>query len=336
MPGYKLLTAGPALALAMIFPVIASAQQPAAPLGELFAEDANGRLLQPVGAGMSVASGSELKAGVTPARLSLKRGGEVRICPKTSVNLNAARFGLMFAMSSGAIEIEYQLFQRGSDMIITPDFNIQLAGPGKYHFALSTNERGDTCVKPLPGNAAPVQLSELMGPDTHRVNPQSPTLFHDGRLAGSTPLPADEPCGCAETAPLQTAATPQPPQEDVKLERQISPAIQPPIVPATTNAAETATRDQSHAEVEAPFVFSAREGAGAIKPYSVAKLSFSSLPNVFFVQETVDPVVLPATPAVVSVPQKSPVQPPDAQSKAPEKKKKKGLFGRVFGRLFGR
>ncbi len=324
------------LALAMVFPLLAGGQQPAAPLGELFAEDANGRLVQPAGSGMIVASGSELAAGVTPARLSLKRGGEVRICPKTSVNLNAARFGLMFAMSSGAMEIEYQLFQRGSDMIITPDFNIQLAGPGKYHFAVSTNEHGDTCVKPLPGNAAPVQLSELMGSATYRVDPQAPTMFHGGKLTGSTPLDADEACGCTEPAPVQTAAALPSQPKDVKLQPQTSPAMQPPIVPAKQDATETAPPGQTRAEVEAPFVYSAREGAEGIKPYSVARLSFSSLPNVFFVQETVDPVVLPATPAEVSVPQEPSVQPPViAQTQAPEKKKK-GFFGRLFGRLFGR
>jgi hypothetical protein len=65
----------------------------------------------------------------------------------------------------------------------------------------------------------------------------------------------------------------------------------------------------------------------------VAKVQFSSLPNVYFVQEKVDPVVL-----VEKQPEVSPT--PVAETSKPEekpRKEKKGFMGRMkgfFGSLF--
>jgi hypothetical protein len=90
---------------------------------------------------------------------------------------------------------------------------------------------------------------------------------------------------------------------------------------------------QVHIQVDTPFVFSARPGAG--RPYAVAKVQFSSLPNVYFVQERVDPVVLVEKKPEVSA------KPSTEASKLEEKpqKEKKGFMGRVkgfFGSLFHR
>jgi hypothetical protein len=87
--------------------------------------------------------------------------------------------------------------------------------------------------------------------------------------------------------------------------------------------------------VDTPFVFSAKDSAG-VEPYSVAKLSLSSLPNLFFVQETVDPIVLPEKPAQVSVREEPPPQPAvSSQPVEREKKQKKGFFGRLKGMFTG-
>jgi hypothetical protein len=90
---------------------------------------------------------------------------------------------------------------------------------------------------------------------------------------------------------------------------------------------------QVHVQVDAPFVFSARAATG--RPYSVAKLQVSSLPNVYFVQEKVDPVVLLEKQPEVSL--KASVEPAKQEEKP--KKEKKGFMGRVkgfFGSLFHR
>jgi hypothetical protein len=321
---------------------VARAQQSLPAIGELFAADGNAKLVQPAGAGMSVVSGSELSAGVAPARLKLYRGGEVRICPRSGLSVNSGRYGLMFAMGSGMVEIDYSLVQRGADFLLTPDFSIQLAGPGKYHFALGANKQGDTCVKSLPGNSAPIQLSELLGSATYRMRPQDSVSFRGGKINGNTPLKVDEACGCPAPEPAIEATVDNPAETKPPStpQPQIAPTA-PVAVPART-ASEPIPADrpgQVHVQVDTPFVFSAKD-ATSVKPYSVAKLRISSLPNVFFVQETVDPVVLEERPPVVSVREEAPAQasatPPE---RSPKKKEKKGFFGKLkglFGGMFGR
>jgi hypothetical protein len=281
---------------------------------------------------MSVVPGSELSAGIAPARLKLNRGGQVRLCPRSSLSVNSGKFGLMFAMNNGALEFDYTLFQRGADFLITPDFSIRLPGPGKYHFAVGTNAQGDTCVKSLPGNAAPVEFSELMSSATYRVRPQDSMLFHGGKLNGNTPLPVTESCGCPETMPVMEAAAAPSPQ----------PVSQPPEANALPVPVNQPTAQvppdrpgQVHVEVDTPFVFSARDAAG-VEPYSVARLSLSSLPNLFFVQETVDPIVLTEKPAQVSVREEPPAQATtSSQPAVREKKEKKGFLGRLKGMFSG-
>lgn len=321
------------------------AQQAPAPIGELFAAtEGSARLVQPAGAGMSVVSGSELSAGIATARLKLYRGGQVRICPHTNLTVNSAPLGLMFAMDAGAVEIDYTLPTKESgashaaDLLIIPDFSIQMAAPGRYHFALATNKQGDTCVKSLPGNSAPVQISELLDSNTSQLGPQESVRFHDGKLKGSVALIANEACGCPETVPVQQAAAEAP----AATKEQVSPPEQPqqpvpqpaPVVSQSNPPPAEQPAPQVTTKVEAPFVFSAKNAPG-LEPYSVARLTFSSLANLYFVQETVDPVVLEEKPAVVSVREEPPPIAP-----VPEKKKeKKGFFGKLkgfFGGLFGR
>jgi hypothetical protein len=290
---------------------------------------------------MSVVSGSELAAGIAPARLKLYRGGQVRICSHTDLTVNSAPLGLMFAMNAGAVEIDYSLPQtesganQVSDSLIIPDFSIQISGPGRHHFALATNKQGDTCVKSLPGNSAPVQISELLNSNASQLGPQESVRFHDGKLNGSVALIPNEACGCPETAPVQQAAAEAPaaPNEQVRPPQQ--PILPPAPVASQSNPPPAGKpAPQVITKVEVPFVFSAKNAPGP-EPYSVARLTFSSLANLYFVQETVDPVVLEEKPAVVSVREEPPPIAP-----APEKKKeKKGFFGKLkgfFGGLFGR
>jgi hypothetical protein len=84
---------------------------------------------------------------------------------------------------------------------------------------------------------------------------------------------------------------------------------------------------QVHVQVDTPFVFSARPATG--RPYSVAKVQFSSLPNVYFVQEKVDPVVLTDKQPEVSLQAKADTPKP----KLKPQKEKKGFVGRVKGFL---
>ena len=127
--------------------------------------------MQLAGSGMSVYSGSELSAGIAPATLKLARGGQVRICPHSGLSVTSSGEGLMLATGAGALEIDYVLNQQAADMLITPDFNVALVGPGTFHFALGVNKKGDTCVKPLAGNASEVTFSELLGTGIYKAGP---------------------------------------------------------------------------------------------------------------------------------------------------------------------
>jgi hypothetical protein len=328
----RLALLAPTFALAGI---CCSAQTQNAPaIGELFAADSSARLVQPAGSGMSVVAGSELSAGIATARLRLYRGGQIRICPRSALSVNSGAYGLMLAMGSGTVEIDYNMVQRGSDFLLTPDFSLQLAGPGTYHFALGVNKRGDTCMKTLPGNSSQVVISELLSAGVYKTNTQEATSFKGGKLDGSSPL--TEECGCPPSVPVLQAAVPAPPPPAPKLVEPPKPAPQQVLVSNAGDGTAPIPADhpgQVHVQVDTPFVFSAKNSA-QVRPYAVARLNFSDLPNVFFVQEKVDPIVLEERQAPVSAVE-LPVAPNlEAPPKAKEKKgffgKMKGLFGGIF------
>jgi hypothetical protein len=299
-------------------------------IGELFASDSNSSsAMQLAGSGMSVYSGSELSAGIAPATLKLARGGQVRICANSGLNVTTSGQGLMLAMGAGALEIEYELKQQAADVVLTPDFNIALVGPGTFHFALGINKKGDTCVKPLAGNAAEIAFSELLGTGSYKAGPDQTMLFRGGKLGDKTSLTGE--CGCPPAAPVMRAEaqpnakqpdeTPQPAQQVTVANNETTSPL-PPDKPG-----------QVHVQVDTPFVFSARAGSG--RSYAVAKVQFSTLPNVYFVQEKVDPLVLVEKQAEV-------FPKPAVETSKPEekpRKEKKGFIGRMkgfWGSLFHR
>lgn len=303
-------------------------------VGELFPSD-NGSPLQSLqaGAGMAVVAGSELSAGAAPARFRLNRGGQMRLCPRSNLTVNAGTFGLMFTMGSGAVEVDYRLAAQESDMLLTPDFSVQLTGPGIYHFALGVDTTGNTCFKSLPGNSSQALLAELLGTRTYRTRPGEALAFSGGKLMPAVHLSGN--CGCPAAPPVIAAAGTAP---DALKSAQ---AGSPPLAsgPAVAGSEPTAALPpdqpgQVHVEVDAPFVFSAR-GAGAPKPYSVARINFSTLPNVLFLQDKANPVVLLEKPPEVSPAKKDE---PQAAVRAPgQKRESKGFLGKLkgfFGSLF--
>jgi len=301
------------------------------PIGELFASDANSSsAMQLAGSGMAVYSGSELSAGIAPATLKLARGGQVRICPNSGLNVTASGQGLMLATGAGAVEIEYQLKQQAADVVITPDFNVAMVGPGTFHFALGINKKGDTCVKPLAGNAGEITFSELLGTGVYKPSPNQAMIFRGGKLDGKAELTAD--CGCPARAPVMRAEA----QPNVKpADETPKPTEHVAVVSDETTSPLPADKPgQVHVQVDTPFVFSAR---GSGRSYAVAKVQFSTLPNVYFVQEKVDPVVLIEKQPEVSP--KAVVETSKQEEKPQKEKEKKGFMGRVkgfFGSLFHR
>ncbi len=254
-------------------------------IGELYATDASvkGSVIL-AGSGTSVLSGSQIAAGAQTATLKLERGGDVLICPGTTLSISSSQNArqLLFSVSSGNIELDYPIGS-ASDSLLTPDFRLLLPGPGKIHVAMRVNANGDTCVQSLPMNDSALIVSEAMGDGSYQVKENEAVLFKGGHVQGATRT--RQSCGCPAPAPVQVARVAPPPVA--------APAV-PAKLPPTSGAALAAAMDESapvmpdaHLSMDAPFVFS---GAG-VPPDMTAVVAHLKVENTHLI--ALQPVVLP-------------------------------------------
>lgn len=281
--------------------------------------------------GSRVASGSSITAGDQTAVLRLTRGGELQVCPGTTVSVSTSADGqnLMLGMSRGAMETHYAL-QGQVDSVLTADFRIVLPGPGEFNLAVSADSRGNTCVAAMPGSTASAVVAELLGSGTYEVKPDQQVLFRQGRLQ-NIEIPVT-PCGCppaqapilqAEVDPSHVAPEPKAGQK-LQLENSIEPGAtgtvpQPGPLPSADPTNKPAKPAQTSVEIDNAFVFSGREMANA----RAAKAAAPPKPEIGSVRAIAKPP--DPMPAVVVVPP------------TPEAKSRKGFFGKVrgfFGAIF--
>lgn len=280
-----------------------------------------------------LAAGSTVTAGSDTTILHLPRGGEMRVCPGTalSVTPSQTKRDLMFGMSTGAVEANFDLTS-SADAVLTPDFRIMFAGPGEFHFAISADSHGNTCVRGLRGNTSSAVVSELMGTRIYQVKPSEQIVFRSGQIDKTdTDIPLE--CGCppppppvlrASSPPANTVAESDLPakvrvgegsgttlaQENAPSESQLSNGPETAPLPATKP-------NEVHVQVDAPFVFTARDRRAA--PPAAPIEQVRELP----VEDQSEAPPQAHLDAVVQSP-----PPPD---KSDKKSGHHGFFGRVGG-----
>jgi hypothetical protein len=300
-------------------------------------------------AGNRIAPGSSITAGADTAILSLTRGGQVHVCPGTTISVTTSQSGgeLMLGMSTGSLEAHYQI-PGSADSIVTPDFRIELPGPGEFDYAVSADSKGNTCIRALPGNQSSAIVSELIGDGVYNLKADEQVVFRGGQLSKhDSNVPAD--CGCpSQREPVLRAEAEVP--NSVSQMMSVSPEKASQV-----NDPETADREMAELRDVIPQEAASRSPETQPAPAAAPKPThiFIQAPLVF---RASDPPPAPVRDAKQLPPvsrrtalQDAPVTPPSSKSavnsrtqagpnELNKERESKGFFGSIkhfLSKIFG-
>jgi hypothetical protein len=282
-------------------------------------------------------NGSEITAGDQAVKITLQRGGSLRLCSTSSVHLakdrsiaDPASSALMMALDRGAIEANYTVGTY-SDVLLTPDLRILISGPGEADLRIRVNPKGDTCVDNHGANAPYVTVTSQLEGGAYRVLSDQRVNFQHGSLREVVDH-EPEPCGCPAVPVTSVASTgtttanPAPPGRPVGGPSSTPADTTFPIAeseglaaPPAARAAPVVPPGETHAQVTVPLTYNGENPAPA-PPAPPA------------------PAASP-TPAAPSAASSSTPQPEVASAPAPPPAKQGGIFhsiGHFFSKIFGK
>jgi hypothetical protein len=238
-------------------------------------------------------NGSEITAGDQAVKITLERGGSLRLCSTSSVHLSkdrsivdAASSALMMALDRGAIEANYAVGTY-SDVLLTPDLRILISGPGEADLRIRVNLQGDTCVDNHGANAPYVTVTSQLEGGAYRVLPDQRVNFEHGSLREVVDH-EPEPCGCPAMPVTSVASTgaattnPTPPGRPVGGPSSTPSDTAFPVAeseglaaPPATPATPVVPAGETHAQVTVPLTYNG-ENPAPVPPPAQATSSAAS------------------------------------------------------------
>lgn len=231
-----------------------------------------------------IAVSGTVTSGTETTQVTLPRRGVLRVCASTSVKLAADSSvpagetpGLMMSMDHGAVEASFAT-SRNSDILLTPDFRILIAGPGSADVKVRLGQHGDTCVDNAGKGAPYVLVSSVFEGGAYRVQPGQRVMFQHGSLHEVVDQ-EKEPCGCPPAEPKGNEF-PLAQSEGIAPAPHVAPA--PPVQSSPSSGTGNSVEPLVYSPQPAPAAEPAPVATPQPKPTPAHKPGFMSRVGHFF------------------------------------------------------